>query len=108
MKVLMKLKNLQQSHIHGEACRCKICRNLHRIMDIKVIKIDPEKQTISFIYENPKALPMVIDELRRIGCPVKYIIKMTKGKLYRRIAEHQAAQPPLIDSDNYQLLNSIT
>ena len=85
MKILMQLKNLKHDDIHEEECKCKICRNLSRIMDIKIIDVDAKNQTISFIYENPKTVSKVIDELRRIGYPIKYVIKSTRAKLFERL-----------------------
>lgn len=85
MQVLMKINNLKANDLNTDWYKCKICRNLARIMDVKVVEVNIDKKTISFIYENPKAFVMVIDELRRIGYPVKDIIKANKAKLYKRI-----------------------
>lgn len=103
MKVLLKLKNINPEDLHDEACECKICRNLCRIMDIKVEYVDAGSKTLSLIYENPTALALAMDELRRIGHPVRFIVKTSKGKLYRRIKEGDwASQKLLREKNNYE------
>ncbi len=85
MKVLIQLENLTHGTIHEDECKFKIRRNLNRIMDIKIIDVDAKMKTLSFIYENPKTVSKVIDELRRIGYPIRYVIKSTKAKLFKRL-----------------------
>ena len=80
----MQVNNLSDNDINTDWYKCKICKNLSRIMDIKIIEVNVENKTVSFIYENPKAYTLVMDELRRIGYPVKEIIKTRKAKLYKR------------------------
>ena len=92
MKVSMQLNNLNDNDLTIDSCKGRICRNLSRIMDIKVVEVNVKERMISFIYENPKALNLVTDELRRIGYPVKKIIKITKAKLYNRIVNKQTGQ----------------
>ena len=84
MKVLMHLYNMKRADINKDWYKCKICKNLARIMDVKVVNVNFEKRTISIIYDNPKALISVMDELRRIGYPVKDIIKSSKASLTKR------------------------
>lgn len=86
MKVLMQLENLKKdTDINNDDDKFLICKNLSRIMDIKVEHVDVKNKTISFIYENPKSISKVVDELRRIGYPIKYVIKTTKAKLFKRL-----------------------
>lgn len=92
MKVSMQLNNLNDNDLNSNSCKGRICRNLSRIMDIKVVDVNVKERMISLIYENPKVLPKVKDELRRIGYPVKQIIKTTKGKLYNRIGNRSTGE----------------
>ena len=65
MKALAKLKNLE-----SESCKNTIIRNLHRILDIRIIDIDVEKSTMLFLYANPISFQQVCQELERIGYPI--------------------------------------
>lgn len=85
MKVLIKFDQLKNDNLYDTNCEWKICRNLSRIMDVKVVNVNENKHTLSIIYENPKTVSKVIDELRRIGCPIKYTIKTSKAELFRRL-----------------------
>ncbi|PIE77959.1 MAG: hypothetical protein CSA15_10295 [Candidatus Delongbacteria bacterium] len=87
MKVLLKLKNVKTTDLHDDVHECKICRNLCRIMNVKVDYVDVKNKSLSLIYETPTALALAMDELKRIGHPVKLIVKKSRGKLYRRINE---------------------
>lgn len=69
-------------------------------MDVKVTDVDADNNTISLIYENPKTMTIVLDELRRIGHPVKDVIKTAKGKLYRRVQEHNYTLKKLLEEAN--------
>lgn len=47
-----------------------VIRNLSRIMDIRILDIDTDKSTVSFLYESKLALEKVKRELFRIGYPI--------------------------------------
>ena len=65
MKAVAKLKNLE-----SQFCKNTIMRNLHRILDIRIIDINVEKSTILFLYANQISFQQVCQELERIGYPI--------------------------------------
>ena len=65
MRALATLQNLK-----SDECKYTIIRNLHRILDIRIIDIDVENGRILFLYATPLALQKVKQELRRIGYPI--------------------------------------
>ena len=73
MKAVAKLKNLE-----SESCKNTIIRNLHRILDIRIINIDVEKRTMSFLYANPMSFQQVKKELQRIGYPISEVKRTVK------------------------------
>lgn len=48
-----------------------ICRNLSRIMDIRILDVDTKAGKILLSYTNPSSLEMAYRELMRIGCRLK-------------------------------------
>ncbi len=52
-----------------------IVRNLSRIMDIRILDIDLENKTVSFVYDNSIAIDKVKQELYRIGYPLNRLIQ---------------------------------
>jgi hypothetical protein len=66
MKATAEVKNLKTDkgkHI--------IIRNLHRILDIRILDIDVENGSILFLCATPFALQQVKRELFRIGYPIQ-------------------------------------
>ncbi len=59
---LSNLKNLRDSK--------RIERNLHRILDVSLIRIDIQEQVLSFHYDDPSVYEEVILELKRLGNPM--------------------------------------
>ena len=66
MRAIAELKNLK-----SEEGKKTIIRNLHRILDIRVLDIDVECGNMIFLYASPLALQQVRQELSRLGYPVK-------------------------------------
>jgi hypothetical protein len=66
MRVVAELKNLE-----SEAGKHIIVRNLHRILDIRILDIDVQNGRLIFLYARPIALEMVRRELLRLGYPVQ-------------------------------------
>ena len=62
-----KLNSNRRKHI--------VVRNLSRIMDIRILDIDLEKKTLSFVYDSISAIDNVKRELSRIGYPLNQLIK---------------------------------
>jgi hypothetical protein len=70
MKAIAQIEKL-----HSDRCRHIIVRNLSRIMDIRILDIDLEKKTLSFVYESIAAIEKVKRELWRIGYPLDQLIE---------------------------------
>ena len=70
MKAIAQIEKL-----NSDRCKHIIIRNLSRIMDIRILDIDLEKKTISFVYESVVAIDKVKRELWRIGYPLNRLIK---------------------------------
>ena len=70
MKAIAQIEKL-----NSDRCKHIIVRNLSRIMDIRILDIDLEKKTISFVYESVVAIDKVKRELWRIGYPLNRLIK---------------------------------
>lgn len=56
--------------LSSNECKHIIVRNLSKILDIRIVDIDLESKTISFVYETLTAFEKVKMELRRIGYPI--------------------------------------
>lgn len=65
MRAVAELKNLK-----SDEGKYIIARNLHRILDIRILDIDVENATLIFLYASPIALQKVQQELLRLGYPV--------------------------------------
>ncbi len=65
MKATAEIKNL-----HNDKGKHTILRNLHRILDIRILDIDVKDGSIHFLYATPYALQQVKRELFRIGYPI--------------------------------------
>lgn len=65
MKATATLNDLK-----SDSCRRTILRNLSRIMDVRILDIDIESHTISFLYNSVLALEKVKRELLSIGFPI--------------------------------------
>lgn len=65
MRAVAELKNFR-----SDEGKRTIIRNLHRILDIRVLDIDVEKGRLIFLYASPTALRQVRQELSRLGYPV--------------------------------------
>ncbi len=65
MKATAQIKKMDSS-----TCKHLVIRNLSRIMDIRILAIDTDKSTVSFLYDSKLALEKVIRELFRIGYPI--------------------------------------
>ncbi len=59
---LFSLSNLQDSK--------RIERNLHRILDVSLIRFDIREQVLCFHYDAPHVYEEVTLELKRLGYPV--------------------------------------
>ena len=70
MKAIAQIEKL-----NSDICKKIIRRNLSRIMDIRILDIDLEKKTLSFVYESITAIEKVKRELWRIGYPLDQLIK---------------------------------
>ncbi|EAR01755.1 hypothetical protein [Maribacter sp. HTCC2170] len=66
MKATAKIEKL-----NSDKCKRVIVRNLSRILEIKILEVDPKSNTLSFVYKSVKALNKVKRELRRIGFPIE-------------------------------------
>lgn len=77
MRVVAQLKDL-----NSDTCKRIIVRNLSRIMDIRILDIDTESRTLSFLYENITAYEKAKRELYSIGYP---ILKYTYQEHEKRI-----------------------
>lgn len=65
MKATAQIKEL-----HSDRCKLTIIRNLSRIMDLRIMDIDLENNTITFLYDNISALDKAKRELMNIGFSV--------------------------------------
>lgn len=65
MRAIALLKDLT-----SDTCKPTIVRNLSRIMDIRILDIDIESRTLSFLYGNLVAFEKTKRELSSIGHPV--------------------------------------
>lgn len=70
MKAIAQIQKL-----NSDRCKHIIVRNLSRIMDIRILDIDLEKKTLSFVYESIAAIDKVKRELCRIGYPLDQFIE---------------------------------
>ena len=70
MKAIAQIEKL-----NSDICKKIIRRNLSRIMDIRILDIDLEKKTLSFVYESITAIEKVKRELWRIGYPINELTK---------------------------------
>ncbi len=52
-------------------CSRIVIRNLARIMELRVIKLDTDTHLLTFLYSDPRVIQKVRQELRRIGFPVR-------------------------------------
>ncbi len=78
MKAIAQIEKLD-----SDMCKKTIRRNLSRIMDIRILDIDLENKTLSFVYNSIAAFDKVKRELRCIGYPLKQLIKKEpQGELY--------------------------
>jgi hypothetical protein len=66
MKAFLQIKNL-----NSDEAKRRVIRNLSRILDIKIIKVDIEEGTLFFLYACLPAFQKVKEELLRIGHPVQ-------------------------------------
>ncbi len=69
MKAIAQIEKL-----NSDRCKHIIVRNLSRIMDIRILDIDLENKTLSFVYESIAAFDKVKRELWRIGYPLNQLI----------------------------------
>ena len=69
MKAIAQIEKL-----NSEKSRHTIVRNLSRIMDIRVLDIDLENKTLSFLYDSITAIDKVKQELGRIGYPLNRLV----------------------------------
>ncbi len=65
MKATAKIDDLRTPH-----CKNTIIRNLSRIMDIRILDIDLERHSLSFVYDSIAAFEKAKKELQRIGYPI--------------------------------------
>jgi hypothetical protein len=65
MRALVQLKNLKT-----DTCKQIIVRNLSRILDIRILDIDIETRTLSFLYQNNSTFEKIKRELYHIGFPI--------------------------------------
>ncbi len=65
MRAIAQLKDLT-----SDTCKPTIVRNLSRIMDIRILDIDTENRTLSFLYGNLVAFKKAKRELSSIGHPI--------------------------------------
>jgi len=65
----------QIDKLRSDSGKDKIIRNLSRIMDIRILDIDLENKTLSFLYENATVIEKVKRELGSIGYPLKQLNK---------------------------------
>ncbi|MFS4418140.1 hypothetical protein [Maribacter sp. 2307ULW6-5] len=66
MEAVVSLRNMD-----GDRCRKRIYRNLARIMDVRILKIDLENGLFFFVYADATSFKSVLQELRRLGYPLK-------------------------------------
>ena len=69
MKAIAQIEKL-----NSEKSRHTFVRNLSRIMDIRVLDIDLENKTLSFLYDSVTAIDKVKQELGRIGYPLNRLV----------------------------------
>jgi len=73
----------QIEKLNSDLCKKTVRRNLSRIMDIRILDIDLENKTLSFVYDSIAAIEKVKRELWRIGYPLNQLIKKEpQGELY--------------------------
>jgi len=78
MKAIAQIEKL-----NSDLCKKTIRRNLSRIMDIRILDIDLENKTLSFVYDSIATIDKVKRELRCIGYPLNQFIKREpQGELY--------------------------
>ena len=78
MKAIARIEKLA-----SDKCKQLIVRNLSRIMEIRILDIDLEKKTLSFVYESFAAIEKVKQELWRIGYPLNQLSKKeTESEMY--------------------------
>ena len=81
MKATVKLDNL-----NSEVGKFKILRNLCRILDIRVIRVDVRKNVLSFAYQNQQSFEQVKNELKRLGYPIIKILKIKENG--KKLVQH--------------------
>ncbi|WP_273568529.1 hypothetical protein [Maribacter halichondriae] len=64
----------QLQDLSSDSCKHVIVRNLSRILDIRILDIDVENRTVSFVYDSVLALEKAKRELWRIGFPVLHCL----------------------------------
>ena len=70
MKAIAQIEKL-----NSDKSKNIIRRNLSRIMDIRILDIDLEKKTLSFVYESIATIEKVKRELLSIGYPINELTK---------------------------------
>ena len=67
MRAIVKIENLKSSD--SKYC---VVRNLSRILDLRILKIDLENRTIHFVYDSILAFEKAKRELSSIGYPISH------------------------------------
>lgn len=75
MKIKATLRNFNSSEY-----KKVITRNLNRILDIRILDLNPEKGTITVLYQTEEALRKLKRELHCIGFPIR-ILKISNNGL---------------------------
>ncbi|NAS11927.1 hypothetical protein [Poritiphilus flavus] len=66
MKIKATLRNFDSSEYKNI-----IVRNLNRILDIRILDLNPDKGTITVLYQTEDALRKLKRELQCIGFPIR-------------------------------------
>ncbi len=65
----------QIDKLKSDECRLTIIRNLSRILDMRILDIDLENKTLSFVFDSNGVVKKVKRELRCIGYPLNRVHK---------------------------------
>ena len=88
MKTKVLLKNLST-----ENDKTTILRNLGKIMDVRVVELDIDKQLLCFLCRNDQSFEEVKHELSRIGFPIGEVLIRKKNGKKRRATAYENWEP---------------
>ncbi|MGB5553540.1 MAG: hypothetical protein WBM83_02700 [Flavobacteriaceae bacterium] len=86
MRATAQLKDLS-----SDTCKHTIVRNLSRILDIRIVDIDTDSKSITFLYNSVLALEKVKRELLNIGFPILQCRYQDPNQVLRTIGDEETS-----------------